>query len=653
MLSFFRYLINSRIGQVVTLSALVLIGLAFALGDVTGLRGSGSSGAANGDMIAKVGKFSITPDDLRRRVEGEMQGYAQQRPGLTMAQFVAGGGFDATLERYIDNIALHQFGAAHGIVVSKQSIDGQIASIPQFKGPDGKFSPKLFDSFLASQRLTVEQFRNEEARVNVDQQLTAPTLGAKQVPTKMALPYASQLLERRTGLIGFVPASAIAKGTPPSDQEIAAYYRANITRYVVPERRQIRYAIASADTLRAQATPGAADIAAAYKAKANVFAARETRSVSQVVLGDKGAADALIAKTKQGTAIEAAALAAGLEAAKLSNLDKSAYAAQTSPEAANAVFTAPRGGVVGPIKAPLGWMVVKIDGVEQVAAKSLAQATPELTKDLTDASLASKLLDIRQKIDAALNNNARFDEIVARLPLAQATTPPVFADGRDPAMPEATPDTKFAQIVSAGFSAQQGDVPQLVPVGKDGSFALVGLDRIIAAAPAPINSARAKIAADIVADRTAAAARKIAADIVLKVNGGTPLDKALAGAGVKLPAAKPIDASRAQLAAAGERVPPPLALLFNIQAKSARLLAAPDGQGWFIIALNTIVPGNATNQPAVILGMRRDLGNTLGNEYVQQLAQAARREIGVSKNNIAIAKLRAQLLGVVSDTTQP
>lgn len=649
MLSYLRKILNSKFGAFIAMAGLIIVALAFALSDVTGLRSNLSGRTATGDTIAKIGDFAITPDDMRRRVEGQLEGYRQQQPTLTMAQFVAGGGLDDTLERYIDNVALQKFGEKHGIVVGKKAIDGQIASIPQFKGPDGKFDPKMLDRFLASQHLTVAQFREEIARVTVDQQLTAPTLGASQVPDKLARPYASLLLESRSGSIGLIPVAAVPKGPPPTDQEIAAYYAANVARFAVPERRSIRYAMASGEALKAQATPTEAEIAAAYKAKASDYAARETRSVTQVVLADKAAADALAAKVRQGTAIDAAAHAAGLEAAKLTKLDKPAYARQTDAASADAVFAVARGAVAGPLKAPLGWVVVQVDAIDQVPAKSLDQARPELLARLSAENTAKLLLDLRQKADTALNGNATFDEVVGDLKLAAATTPPLFADGRDPAKPTATPDPQLAQVVTAGFTAEPGDPPQLVPVGNDGSFAVVALDKVVAAAPAPLADVRARVAADIIAARGLAAARKIAADVLLKVNNGMPLAKALAGAGLPLPPTQPLVATRAQLAASRERVPPPLAMLFTIHAHSARVLPAPDGQGWFIVYLDTIVPGDASDKPTVLLGMRRDIGRTLGAEYIQQLSRAARREIGVSKNSEAIAKLRAELGGA----TQP
>lgn len=649
MLSILRRLINSKIGAAIALIGLVLVALAFALGDITGLRNSGLPGGATGDTLVKVGAFTISRDDLRRRVQGELEGYRQQQPGLTMAQFIGGGGFENTLERYIDNLALQQFGEKHGLVVGQKAIDGQIASLPQLKGPDGKFDQRLLDQFLGAQQMTVAQFRDEVKRVTTDQLLTAPTLGASQVPDRMALPYASLLLEKRGGSIAFVPTGAMPKGAPPTDVEIADFYKRNVSRYVVPERRVLRYALVTPATVKDQATPSEEEIAAAYQAKAADYAAHDVRSVSQVVLSDKATAEALAAKVKGGTAIDAAAKAAGFEAASLTKLDQAGYAAQTDADAAKAVFAAAKGAVVGPVKAPLGWLVVHVDAVETIPAKSLAQARPELVTKLTADKTAAALRSIREKLDAALNNNGTFDEIVTRLKLTGAATPPVFADGRNPADPAKAPDPALAPIITAGFQGEQGDTPQLVAAGNDGGFALVGVDKVISAAPAPLADIKANVANDIVAQRASAAARKLADAILKKVNAGTPLAKAVAEAGLKLPPVSPLNATRAQLAAAQGRVPPPLAMLFTIKAKSARLLPAPNDQGWFVVYLDTIVPGDARGQQAVILGMRRDIGQALGGEYIQQLAQAARREIGVSKNEAAITKLRGELAGASSE----
>jgi hypothetical protein len=86
------------------------------------------------------------------------------------------------------------------------------------------------------------------------------------------------------------------------------------------------------------------------------------------------------------------------------------------------------------------------------------------------------------------------------------------------------------------------------------------------------------------------------------------LDAALKSAGVPLPPAKSISALRLQLAQAQEKVPPPLALLFSMAPGKAKLLAAEDKQGWYIVKLGKITPGNAATRPDLIQATQQQMG---------------------------------------------
>lgn len=643
MLSFFRRFINSRLGLIVTFAFLAIIAVAFALGDVTGL--SSGTRVASGTGIARVGTADVSVDEVKRRTQDEMQNFRQRQPTLDITQFVNGGGYEAALERLIDAVALGQFGQKTGMVVSKRAVDGQIASVPDLQGPDGKFSQSKYETLLSQRRITDAQIRADIVRSTMGQQLISPTEGAGQVPINLAAPYAALLLEKRAGLVGFVPTNAIGPGDRPTEAEVATYYKRNAARYTVPERRVIRYAMITPDRVKAAATPTEAEIAAAYKTQAARFAASEKRSLAQVVIGDKAGADALVAKVKSGVGIDVAARAAGLEAATLKDVDKAGYAAQTSADIANSVFAAARGSIVGPLKSPLGWTIVRVDNVQQIAATSLDQARAELTKEIGAQKLATALTDLRDRIDDAIADNATFAEIVSDQKLQATTTVPIIADGRDPENSTVTPDPRLAQIVTAGFAAEQGDDPQLAPVSQDGSFAVVSLDRILPAAPPPLAKISNLVVRDFAISRALRKARAIAVDIVAKANKGVPLAQAVAQSPIKLPDIRPLASSRAQLAADAKGAPPPLVLLFSMAGKTAKLLEAPNQSGYYVIYLDRIERAGAVTNPQLLRAMRGDLSKVVGREFVRQFANAVQKDVGVKKNDAVITQTRKELLG--------
>ena len=107
MITFFRRLFNSRIGAMFALIFVALIGLAFALGDVTG---SGSFGGLGQGYAAQVGNQKIGVGELQDAVENRLRAEQKQNPTLDRARFVDSGGLDDTLEQLVNRYALALFG---------------------------------------------------------------------------------------------------------------------------------------------------------------------------------------------------------------------------------------------------------------------------------------------------------------------------------------------------------------------------------------------------------------------------------------------------------------------------------------------------------------------------------------------------------------
>ena len=645
MLAFFRRLTHSKVGVIITFLVLGVIALAFAAGDVTGLSSMTGGAGITGGNVATVGKAEVSANELKTQAQTQLEGFRQQQPTLDMATFVNQGGFEGTLDRIISSMALEQFGRAQGMVVSKRSVDGQIASIPALQGPTGKFDENLYRQVLAQRKLTDAQIRSDIVRDTFAQQLTIPSTGATQVSSQLALPYASLLLEKRTGTIGFIPAAVVPAGPAPSDADLNTFYTRNIARYTVPERRIIRYAVVSPDQVKTQAVATDAEIAKAYQQDRARYAATEKRDVTQVVVADQAGATALAAKVKAGTSLADAARAAGLEASTQAGVEKAAYAGTASAQVADAVFAATSGAVIGPVRTQLGWTVAKVDKIENVAGRSLDQVRGEIAAALGIQKAAAALSDIHDKIDDSLSKNATFDEVIADQKLKPVTTPALIASGINPDDATSKPDPAIAPLVAAAFQAADGDGPQLVQLGTDGGFAVVALGRVVRATPRPLAQVRAAVLKDVTADRSRQAARKVAADVLARINKGMTIQQSLAQTKLPIPAARPLTASRAQIAADPRGAPPALALMFSMAPNTAKTLAAPDDSGWFIIKLDSIASGNAAGNDAAIKAARANIGRSVGREYVEQFAKAVRADVGVKTDSTALARVRADLLG--------
>jgi peptidyl-prolyl cis-trans isomerase D len=90
-------------------------------------------------------------------------------------------------------------------------------------------------------------------------------------------------------------------------------------------------------------------------------------------------------------------------------------------------------------------------------------------------------------------------------------------------------------------------------------------------------------------------------------------------------------------------VPPPLAMLFTLGQGRARMVADPQGRGFYVVKVNKIVPGNALNQPAMIAQVQQEFSDALSSEYAEQFMAAIRKADGVKRNEDAIEATKKRI----------
>ncbi len=646
MISFFRRFTSSWLAGAI----LLLIAIAILVTGIGTPSGLGNM-SLQGDSVASMGRHHVSATELERHVVSQLDMAKRQNPeqnaGLDMPGFIAGGGFESGYVDYVTGKAIEFFGLDQGMVASKLVLDRQIAQIPAFHGPTGEFDQQVFESVLGQQRLTPADFRKDLAGAFIRQQLLVPVAGSPQLPLGMATAYAGLMLETRNGVVGAVPSALMAAGPAPTEAEIAAHYTKIRGSFMVPEQRALKYAVFGVENVP-NAVPTDADVAAYYKANAAKYAAVEARTLSQVVLPDQAAANAFSAKIKAGQSFDVTAKAAGFAPSDTAIGAKSRadLAAFSSDAVAAAAFALPKGGVSVPVQSDLGWHVVRVDAIQITPGKTLAQARPEIFGSLARQKGDEAMIDLVNKIEDQLAEGASLDEVAKTFNLTVVKSPLLTVNGQSVDGKPVTIAPELAGLLKSGFAMGADDEPMVETLTPNKRFAMLGVDQTVPAAPLSLDKVRPQVVADLIARRGAAAAQKLAASIAAKVNAGTSMAEAFAAA--KLPAPKGVSARRVDLAKQ-QNVPAPVVMMFSMAKGKAKLLAAPNNQGWMVVYVADVQQGNIAEAPALIAQSREEIRSQMGNEYAAQFANAAKVALGFKENKAQLLALKKRLSGAAAE----
>lgn len=641
MLSFFRRFFQSKIGLPIFLGFLVLMALAFVAADISGTSVGGVSGS---DNVAVVGDEKIANSDLVTAANNALDQVRQQNPTLTMPEFIEAGALDEVMRQLIDRFAIGGYAEKYGLRAGDNLVNSEILQIQAFRSLAGEFDEQTYLAALRQRGLTDAVFREDLRNGLLEDQLLRPALLAPQMPEKIARQYAALVLERRVGNIALIPSSAFAPASGPTEAQLTEWYGANRTQFIRPERRTLRFAVFGDDTLKVDATPTEAEIAARYKRDAAQYQARERRAVTAFVVPTQDAAKALAAKIRGGTSLEAAARAAGFSASPAELRTREEMSSATSFAFAEQAFKAAEGGVVEPAKGTLGWYVARVDKIERIPARSLADVRGTIAEQLATEKRAAAAADLIAEIEGEIDTGTALAEVAKAYGLKVETTPALLANGQAFGRPEVQIVPQLAPVLSTAFQMEESE-PQLAEVVPGKQFVIFEVARVNEAAAPPLAEVKAEAEAAWRRAQGAKLARAAADRITAKVRGKTTLAAALAAEG-KPYELEPINLERrALLARQGANVPPPLVLMFSMAEGSVKVLEGPRNIGWYVVALDEIATDPVDRAPGLLEQTRAQLAPTLTEEYRRQAAAAMRKELGTTRNDAAIEAVRKQLAG--------
>lgn len=645
MISFFRRIFSSKIGLFLTFCFVGLIAIAFATADVSG---SGAFGGVTGSgTAAQVGKTELSTAELGSSVNNAFRGEQRENTSLDLKTYIDGGGFDSVLERMINSFAIADFGNQHGIIAGKRLVDSEIASIQAFQGADGQFNEENFRRALQQQGLNEKQLRADFSRNLLAEQLLPVSGFGTAVPQKLVIPYTSLLLEAREGKVAVIPSAVFVDTSKPAEAALAAFYSENSSNYTIPERRTVSYALFSKDRFNDKINPTDEEIQGYYNLNKARYSASQTRNLEQVILPTREAAQAMADKITGGMTIAAAAQSVGLSAAEVGSVSKVDFAGMASQAVADATFRTDAGGLSPPSQSALGWHIVKVNSVDQIAGRSLEQARTEIVAVLKAEQIDEALAELTVKMEDEFAAGSSLTDVAAAEELDIETTPKLLANGQNPEDPDYRPIAEMQRILPVAFSMDEDSDPQVIEILPGQQYAILDVTEINAAAPPPLKSIEQRVGRDYMLDEGSKKAKAVADIIAKKVADGMALSKAMAEANAQLPAAETVKSTRAELARQSQQgqVPPPLTLMFSMAEGTAKTLRAPQNRGWFIVQLDKIIQGDAATRTDLLDATKQQFKQVFGNEYTEQFINAMKADIGVERNQGAITALKSQLSG--------
>lgn len=202
----------------------------------------------------------------------------------------AGGTADrqAVFQSLVNQAYLIEAAKELGITVSDEQIKQTIVDTPSFHGPDGKFDPNLFQTYLQNSRLSEDAFMQDQRRQLTTMALLN-TLAANAVTdTQAAALLNAQIAPRVIRSVPVVP-DAFAAQVKADDAAVQKFYQDNQKTYVLPQAVQFEYLKFSAEDLAAKQTVSDEEVKQAFEAQQSSL--KPKRNIAHILIEAPKSAD--------------------------------------------------------------------------------------------------------------------------------------------------------------------------------------------------------------------------------------------------------------------------------------------------------------------------------------------------------------------------
>ncbi|HTX05147.1 MAG TPA: SurA N-terminal domain-containing protein [Steroidobacteraceae bacterium] len=424
------------------LGALALVFAAWGAYGIVNLNFSSSSYAAEADGQT----ISL---DAAQNAWLRAQGQLQQQYGGNIPTAQRKAAQDQVLERLISDALISERTDKLGYRVSEPELIAAIRSEPAFQIA-GQYSPEAAKEALAESGLSLDQFEADE-RTDLRRQQLLMGIASSEFVTPAEAARAQALRdEEREVQYAILPADSYKSDAPIDPAAIAAYYKAHQADYLVPESVDLRYAQLTLAQVASTETVSDAGVQAAYDKEKSRFVLPERREASHILIPfgkDPAAAlkqaDKVLALAKSGQNFAALAKKYSQDPGSAQNggslgwMDRNGFVKPF----ADALFSIKSvGDIVGPVKSPYGYHIIRLDGIQPGRTKTLAEARPELVAQLEQSEASNRFGDIEDRLQNRMQDpGVTLDGLAKEFNLTTGEVPQFLKGAGGPPLGEERP----------------------------------------------------------------------------------------------------------------------------------------------------------------------------------------------------------------------
>ncbi len=591
---------------------------------IIGLAGFGATSlTGNARSVATVGEKEVTTDAYLRNLRTEINAFAAQAGRAVPMSEAQSIGLDRqVLAQLITARGLDNEASRISLSVGDAVVADQLLQVPSFQGADGGFNREAYSFALRNQGLSEAQFE-EQLRDDTSRSiLQSALIAGNTLPDTYIDTLLSYTGETRDFTWARLSGSDLQTGLPePSEADLQAYYDDNIDNYTQPELRDITYAWITPEMIVDTVEVDEDALRASYDERFDQFNLPERRLVERLIFSTQDAATEALSRLDDDLTFESLVEERGLA---MADVDMGDVTRDTLGDAAEGVFAAETGDVVGPLPTNLGPALFRINAVLDAQSTSFEDARPDLRSELA-LDRARRVIDtLAQSIDDELAAGATLEEI-ADTTEAQLGQIDWFS-GADGAI------AAYDAFREAAGNLNEGDFPEVLQLGDGGVFAM-RLNRIQPPAPQPIEDVIDQVRQGWDTREQTAQLMVQAEDIAASLANGASFDD--------LGLAPQTETDLGRNAQIADLNPNLLTAVFEMGQGDTRAIA---GVGDVILLrLDAITPVDRSDGDVERLAeaLRNQAANSVAEDLFRAFATDVQRRAGVEVNQTAINAVHA------------